>query len=405
MPTANNTNVESAGSGAGPQFFAPCPKGLEHALAEELGELGLRDVTVDNAGVSFGGTWLDCYRANFWSRIASRVLWRVAHGKYRNEDDVYRIAHDLPWHQWFDVGHTIRVNVAAISSPLRSLEFITLRVKDAVCDRFRAERGARPSVDTVNPHIRIHAFLTAKEVSLYLDTSGDALFKRSVRKQSVEAPIRENLAAGILRLTKWQSNEVLLDPMCGSGTFLIEAAQQALGIAPGSGRSFAFEYLANLDQDAWTRVRQEGEDRRNHTKPELKIFGADRDVSSLKAARLNLSHAGLLEYCNLQTADVLAIDAPAPQGVMVTNPPYGVRVGEAERLAEFYPQLGTALKKKFSGWRVFLFSADTNLAKLIGLKPQHRTPLFNGALECRLYEYVMVSGAMRRNSRGATAGA
>lgn len=387
------------------QFFAPCPKGLEHALAEELSELQLQHVAVESAGVSFLGGWIDCYRANLWSRIASRILWRVAYDKYRSEDDIYRTAHELPWHEWFDVAQTIRVNVSAIQSPLRSLEFVTLRVKDAICDRFRAARGARPSVDTVDPKIRIHAFLTAKEVALYLDTSGDALFKRGLRKQSVEAPIRENLAAGILRITKWQPQEPLLDPMCGSGTFLLEAAQQALCIAPGSGRTFAFENFSMLDSEAWARVRQESEGLVAQSKAELRLFGVDRDVSSVKAARLNLAHAGLIEHCKLEVGDVLSIDAPAEAGVMLTNPPYGVRVGEAQQLAAFYPNLGNALKKKFSGWRVFLFSADTNLAKLIGLRPQHRTPLFNGALECRLYEFIMVSGAMRRVSRSAATGA
>jgi putative N6-adenine-specific DNA methylase len=406
MPAIEDLTGEHKTAADGLQrFFAPCPKGLEHALAEELAELGVPNVAVDNAGVTFSGDWSDCYRANLWSRIASRVLWHVGSAKYRNEDEIYGLAHGLPWHEWFDVSRTIRVNTAAIASPLRSLEFVTLRVKDAVCDRFRAERGARPSVDTVEPEIRIHVFLTAKDVTLYLDTSGDALFKRGHRKQSVEAPIRENLAAGILRIAKWQPSEPLLDPMCGSGTFLIEAAQQALRIAPGSGRTFAFENFSNLDARAWTRIREESESKVEHNRDQLKLFGADRDVSSIKAARLNLSHAGVIDCCTLEVNDVLTMNAPASHGVIVTNPPYGVRVGEADQLAEFYPKLGNTLKQKFSGWRAFLFSADTNLAKLIGLRAQHRTPLFNGALECRLYEYVMVSGAMRRVSGTSAAGA
>lgn len=383
------------------RFFATCPRGLEVVLGDELNELGLRGVEVGNAGVAFTGEWPDCQRANLQSRIASRILWRVGHGRYRNEDEIYRLVYALPWSRWFDVDRTIRVNVAAVRSPLRSLEFVTLRIKDAVCDRFREQGDRRPSVDTLAPDMRIHAFLTADEATLYLDTSGDALFKRGWRTQSVEAPLRENLAAGILRLTGWMPTEPLFDPMCGSGTFLVEAAQVALGIAPGRGRQFAFEKFLHHDVAAWQRLRDEVQvlERRDAT---MSIFGTDRDPTALAAVKRNLQDAGVGGSVRVGLGDVLEVPPPAEGGVLVTNPPYGVRMGEADALAEFYPRLGDGLKQRFAGWRVFLFSADSRLPKLIGLKAQRRTPLFNGALECRLYEYRIIAGSLRRTVAAAS---
>jgi putative N6-adenine-specific DNA methylase len=213
-----------------PDFFAPCPRGLETVLHQDLEALGAQNIRSTEGGVDFSGDWALCYRANLESRIASRILWRIKETQYRTEQDIFEAAFQLQWQRWFDVTHTIRVNTTAIRCPLKSLEFITLLVKDAVCDRFRAHCNERPSVDTVEPDVRIHVFIEDSKLMLYLDTSGDALFKRGVRSHTNIAPIRENLAAGILRLMNWQPGTPLLDPMCGSGTFLIEAAQMSLNI-------------------------------------------------------------------------------------------------------------------------------------------------------------------------------
>ena len=386
-------------AGSSPSYFATCPKGLEAALADELNEIGLPDVVVGSAGVAFGGGWAACHRANLHSRIASRVLWCLGQGRYDHEDDVYELAQALPWPDWFSVDRTIRVQVSAIASPLKSLEFITLRIKDAVCDRFRAQVGARPSVSTDEPDIRIHAFLTGNEATLYLDTSGEPLFKRGWRRRSVEAPLRENLAAGILRLAGWKPDETLLDPMCGSGTFVVEAAQIALGVAPGSGRHFGFERFAHHDAAAWAQVRDAAEASRQPVR-ELPIFGSDTDRSALTAAKDNLREAGVGGAARIQFADALSLVPPVETGVLIANPPYGVRMGDSDELAAFYPLLGDALKRGFAGWRAFLFSGDARLPKLIGLKPQRRIPLFNGAIECRLFEYRIVAGTMRRPVNG-----
>jgi len=364
-------------------------------LAAELGELGASDIGTVEGGVSFGGTLPLAYSANLHSRIASRVLWEIGSGRYRNEDDVYRGVYALDWQRLFDPGLTIRVNIAAVASPLKSLEFITLRIKDAACDKFRGQTGSRPSVDTAQPDVRIHAFLDAERFTIYLDTSGEPLFKRGSRQMAGEAPLRENLAAGILTLAGWTPGTPLLDPMCGSGTMLIEAAQIARGIPAGLNRRFAFEKLRNFDAAEWVRTKGNAEARiRNDAR--TPIFGSDLFGDALKLARENLAAAGLADAVSLKQANVLEISAPAAEGVLVTNPPYGVRLGEQESLAAFYPQLGNALKKKFAGWRVYLFTADLRLPKLIGLSPSKRTPLYNGPLECRLYEFKIVAGAMRR---------
>jgi putative N6-adenine-specific DNA methylase len=376
-------------------FFAPCPRGLEPALVTELEELGASSVLRRDGGVQFQGDWLTCYRANLESRIASRVLWQVANEPYANEADVYASARALPWSQWFSPALTIRVKVAAIKCPLRSLDFVTLKIKDAVCDRFRETTGGRPYVDTVQPDMRIHGFLDARRFSLYLDTSGDALFKRGSRRNPVAAPIRENLAAGILHLAGWKPGIPLLDPMCGSGTFLLEAVQVALNIAPGSGRHFAFEKLKNFDAQQWKQLKEEALARQRPLSRQP-IFGSDLYGDTLAAARENLADAGFSEAVSLKQANVLETAAPAPAGFLITNPPYGVRIGEQEQLAEFYPRLGDALKKKFSGWNAYILTADPLLPKLIRLTASRRIPLFNGALECRLLEYKMVPGGMRR---------
>ncbi len=380
------------------KFFAPCPRGLETVLAQEMQELYAEEIRTANGGVHFCGDFKLCYNVNLQSRIASRVLWQVAHDRYQNDEDVYQVASAVAWETWFDPALTIRIKVEAIQCPLKSLDFVTLRIKDAVCDRFRAHAGKRPSVDTDEPDIRIHAFLDAHNVTLYLDTTGEPLFKRGLRKQTGEAPLRENLAAGILRLSGWSPGIPLLDPMCGSGTFLLEAALISLNIAPGAQRHFAFEKLKNFDARSWKQLSDQSI-KRQKPKVSLPIYGSDLYGNALDTTRANLAAAGLEGMVQLKQANILEISAPARQGILVANPPYGERVGESEALAEFYPRLGDALKKKFSGWNCYIFSSDMRLPKLIRLNASKRTPLYNGALECRLFEYKIVAGSMRKKTR------
>lgn len=376
-------------------FFAPCPRGLEAVLSAELEQLGAQDVSALPGGVSFTGPFALCYAVNLHSRIASRVLWRVFHGAYRDEHDIFQAARALPWHAWFSVRRTIKVTVGAQQCPLPSLEFVTLRIKDAVCDRFRVAIGGRPDVDTRRPDIRIDAFLARQAVTLYLDTSGEALFKRGLRTAVTEAPVRENLAAGILRLGGWSAQQPLLDPMCGSGTFLLEAALIARNIPPGLGRRFAFEKLSNFDSHQWRALCEAGKARQRPKAP-CALYGSDIHGAALQAARANLEAAGLVDAVALKQADMLDVKPPAGEGILVTNPPYGVRLSDKAQLAAFYPRLGDSLKRNFAGWRAYFFTADLRLPKLIGLAASRRTPLFNGPLECRLFEFKIVSGTMRK---------
>jgi putative N6-adenine-specific DNA methylase len=381
-------------------YFSPCPRGLEAFLVAELEALGAAQISTVSGGVQFEGDWPLAWRVNLQSRIATRVLWKIGETRYRTEEEIFKLAYATTWAKWFSSDDTIRIFVTAIKSPLKSLNFVTLRIKDGVCDHFRTVTGKRPSVDTESPDIRIHAFLTDQTCTLYLDTSGEPLYKRGFKHAKVEAPLKENLAAGILLLSGWQPGQAFLDPMCGSGTFLIEAAHMALDIAPGLGRSFAFERFRQFEAGEYRRMRSMVEQKRK-TARSLEIFGADIDPRQIAASEANLAAAGLQGMVPLIDSDVLHLDAPADAGVMVTNPPYGVRLGTGEELADWYPKLGDALKQYFAGWNCYLLSADTELPKRIGLKVSKRTPLMNGDLDCRLYEYRVVAGSHRERTTGA----
>jgi putative N6-adenine-specific DNA methylase len=352
-----------------------------------------------DGGVGFAGDLALAYHANLESRIASRILWRVGGGAYADEHGLYQLVHDIDWSRHFDPKRTLRVDVAATRSPLASLEFATLRTKDAVCDRMRAERGVRPSIDKRAPDIRVHAHLTERDATIYLDTSGEPLFKRGYRSEADEAPLRENLAAGLLALTRWAPGQPLLDPMCGSGTIVTEAALIAANRAPGLARTFGFQKLAWYDGPAWQRVRQAAHDRIRPPPEIASIVGSDIAEGAVGKTRANLRAARVDAFVRIERADVLTRPAPASEGVLLANPPYGVRLAEANELAAFYPRLGDALKRHFSGWTAYLFSGDLRLAKLIGLRPHKRTPLWNGAIECRLFAFALVAGSMRERGR------
>ena len=379
-------------------FFAPCPRGLEALLSAEVKHFGAHQVCPTQGGVGFRGPFTLCYQVNLHSRIASRVLWRVYHGPYRNEAEIYQATTSLPWSKWFPVSETIKVKVSAQGCPLKSLDFITLRIKDAVCDAFMKKRGVRPHVDTKTPDIPIHAFFDERNFTLYLDTSGEPLFKRGWRRAQGVAPLRENLAAGILKLAGWTTDQILLDPMCGSGTFLIEAGQMAKGVAPGIGRSFAFQKLGNYNRATWKALCERSRAQERPHVPQS-IYGYDNDPDAIRDAQTNLQAVGLETTIALQGGDILTMTPPAPNGLLVTNPPYGVRLDDQTNLESFYPLLGDLLKQKFYGWTAYILTADSRLPKFIRLSPSKRIPLFNGDLECRLYEFKLVQGSNRKIAR------
>lgn len=377
------------------QFFATCPRGLESVLVDELKSAGANHIQQTDGGVSFSGDLRVCYYTNLHSRVATRVLMQAGRGQYTNEEELYQGAFKINWPNWFDVKHDFMVKVTGVKCPLKSLEFATLKIKDAVCDKFREKVGARPYIDTRKPAVRIHAYLTADAYIYYIDTSGDALYQRGYRKASIEAPLRENLAAGILKLSGWQPGQALLDPMCGSGTFLLEAVMMALDIAPGLNRGFGFERLKNFESDTWKKVKNAAQ---KNIKPVSfqKIYGSDVDLRAVRIAKRNLEEAGFLEAVQLSQFDITEVPPAAESGVLVTNPPYGVRIGEDEDLAALYPKLGEALKRKFAGWNAYFLTNDLRLPKLMRLSPSKKTPLFNGPLECRLFEIKMVAGSNRK---------
>lgn len=346
------------------------------------------------AGVLFMADAAAEMRANLTSRIATRVLRKVGYTRYRKEEHIYRAALDLPWPDWFDVHKTIAVKVGAQNAPLKSLNFITLKIKDAICDRFREETRERPSVDTDAPDVPVYAFFTPDAVTFYLDTSGEPLFKRGFKTEASAASIKENLAAGLLLLSGWEPGTPLLDPMCGAGTILLEAADMALNRAPGRGRHFAFEHYRDFDAALWKRIKDEARAKEKPLK-HLPIFGADQDRWVLDKARNNLVAAGYADAIELKISDALDLTPPTPVGTIVTNPPYGERLGEADDLAGWYPQLGDWLKKNFSGWEAWIISGDPLLPKLMGLKASRRIPLFNGPIETRFLQYKLIAGSMR----------
>ncbi|WP_295996626.1 class I SAM-dependent RNA methyltransferase [Rugamonas sp.] len=381
---------------------------MEAALAEELGEIAQNSTTlkVHNqvpGGVHASGDLLDAYRINLHSRIASRVLMRMAVTGYQNENDIYDLTLAQPWEDWFTPDHTIRVDVTAVKSPLRSLEFTTLKIKDAICDRFRDQFDKRPSVDTKTPDMRIVGFLDARQFTIYLDTSGEALFKRGWREETGDAPLRENLAAGLLRVAGWKPGIPLFDPMCGSGTILAEAAQMIQGIPPGARRDFAFERFNDFDPAPWAAMKNAITPLPLPETPTL--FGSDISGDMVAMTRHNLRCAGIVFDVPLKQIEAQQVQAPTDfPGIMLTNPPYGERIGvrgdstlpEDEMATSFYSALGTTLKQRFAGWTVFLFTADLGLPRLLRLKEARKTPFFNGALECRLFRFDMVAGYNRR---------
>ncbi len=393
-------------------FFCPCPRGLEIALADELHEIAAQSPTlkVHNSvpgGVHCSGTLQDAMRLNLHSRIASRVLLRIAQSGYINENDIYDLALGAPWEDWFDLEHTIRVDVNAIKSPLKSLEFATLRIKDGICDRFRDRVGQRPSVDTRSPDMRIWGFLDARTVTVYVDTSGESLFKRGWRLDTGDAPLRENLAAGLLRTAGWKPGTPLFDPMCGSGTLLIEAAQWLAGIPPGWTRPFAFEKFKSFRQAEWEAVRAAVKFSQLPTKPT--IFGSDISGDMLVMARNNLERAGISFDVPLKQIEAQEVKPPTGiPGLLIANPPYGERIDlrgdrseEPDALAiAFFSAFGSTLKQRFAGWTVCLFTADLTLPRMLRLKESKKTPFFNGAIECRLFRFEMVAGSNRRESAG-----
>lgn len=374
-------------------LFVTCPRGLEAPLSQELEQLKCQDIRAVDGGVACKGGMEQVYRINLHSRTASRVLLRLTKSGYRNEQDIYKAAKNIRWTDWFDLEQTFKVKVEGKRAQVKSLDFVGLKIKDAVCDVFRDACGARPSVGKIRPDIRIHAFIDERDIQIFIDTSGEALFKRGYRQDTGEAPMRENLAAGLLLLAGYDGTQPFQDPFCGSGTIVIEAAWIATRRAPGLMRRFGFEKLKNFDAALWKKLQHEAETQiRPASAP---ISGSDNDRHMIRAAVANAQAAEVDTFIRFEVKDAQDTRPNGEGGILISNPPYGVRLAEVQALQALYPQLGAWLKQYYAGWLAGVFTGDRDMPKFMRLSPKRKIPLYNGNLDCRLFLMDMVKGSNR----------
>ncbi len=374
-------------------LFVTCPRGLEAPLSQELEQIKCQDIRAVDGGVACKGGMEQVYRINLHSRTASRVLLRLTKSGYRNEQDIYKAAKNIRWTDWFDLEQTFKVKVEGKRAQVKSLDFVGLKIKDAVCDVFRDACGARPSVGKIRPDIRIHAFIDERDIQIFIDTSGEALFKRGYRQDTGEAPMRENLAAGLLLLAGYDGTQPFQDPFCGSGTIVIEAAWIATRRAPGLMRRFGFEKLKNFDAALWKKLQHEAETQiRPASAP---ISGSDNDRHMIRAAVANAQAAEVDTFVRFEVKDAQDTRPNGEGGILISNPPYGVRLAEVQALQALYPQLGAWLKQHYAGWLAGMFTGDRDMPKFMRLSPKHKIPLYNGNLDCRLFLMDMVKGSNR----------
>ena len=374
-------------------LFVTCPRGLEAPLSQELEQLKCQDIRAVDGGVACKGGMEQVYRINLHSRTASRVLLRLTKSGYRSEQDIYKAAKNIRWTDWFDLEQTFKVKVEGKRAQVKSLDFVGLKIKDAVCDVFRDACDARPSVDKIRPDIRIHAFIDERDIQIFIDTSGEALFKRGYRQDTGEAPMRENLAAGLLLLAGYDGTQPFQDPFCGSGTIVIEAAWIATRRAPGLMRRFGFEKLKNFDAALWKKLQHEAE---TQIRPApAPISGSDNDRYMIRAAVANAQAAEVDTFIRFEVKDAQDTRPNGEGGILISNPPYGVRLAEVQALQALYPQLGAWLKQHYAGWLAGMFTGDRDMPKFMRLSPKRKIPLYNGNLDCRLFLMDMVKGSNR----------
>ena len=375
------------------QFFTTCPKGVEDLLAKECEQLELHNIKQVNGGVSFYGRLEDAYRLCLWSRLASRVLLQLSTFQAEDYDELYASVQQIDWSQHMSSNGSFAIDCFTSHETMNNSHYATLRIKDAVVDQFTGAEGVRPDVARERPDIRINAYLNDKASILYLDLSGEPLHIRGYRKQAGLAPLKENLAAAILMRCKWpemaKQGQPLCDPMCGSGTLLIEAAYMAGDIAPGILRSYyGFMGWKQHQQDVWAKLYEAAKKAVNKDSIPI-IIGSDNSKSVLEVARNNIKSAGLDQCIKTYLQDISdAIpDFPETHGLLVTNPPYGMRLGQVDQLKNVYLRLGLALKNNYAGWQAAVFTSDEALAKCIGLRAHHKNTLYNGPIKCTLSQY------------------
>ncbi len=396
------------------RFVATCPKGVEWLLADELRALGMEDVRESRAAATFGGTVADAYRVCLWSRLASRVLMTLAEFPSATGDELYAGASGVAWEEHLDASRTLAVDANGSTSGISHTGFAALKVKDAVVDRIRELVGDRPSVDLERPDVRLNLRLRRERATLSLDLSGEPLNRRGYRAdgEQVEAPLKENLAAAILLRAGWPDiaagGGALLDPMCGSGTLLIEGALMALDRAPGLlRRRWGFLGWSGHDASAWEALLDEA-DSRAEADSEIRplIRGFDSDARAVDLARACVRRAGLKGRVDVEVGDVSGFVAPADAipGLVVTNPPYGVRLGRPGGLEDLYSLLGERLLDRFSGWRAAIFTSEEGLARATGMRSAAAHALYNGAIPAKVYVFDMAPGIRQQPVKSSAQG-
>lgn len=374
------------------ELIAKTFMGLEPILARELEELGANNVEQGRRMVSFTGDKEMMYRANFQLHTAIRILKPIKRFQATSADEVYEEIKKISWEEYIGEGKTFSVDSVVYSDEFRNSRFVTYKVKDAIVDYFREKTGARPNISVANPDIRLNIHIADKDATLSLDSSGESLHRRGYRQESVEAPLNEVLAAGMILMTGWRGETDFIDPMCGSGTLPIEAALIARNMSPGIFRKeFAFEKWQDFDQELFDKIYNDDSRERefNHH-----IYGYDIDVKAVNTARMNVRAAGLSKDITIEERDFKEFTQPQEKAIMVMNPPYGERISTPNLLAT-YKMIGEKLKRDFTGNEAWVLSYRDECFKQIGLKPSIKTPLYNGSLECEFRKYTMFDGKLK----------
>ena len=375
------------------QMLAKTFKGLEQVLAKELIELGANNVQTERRAVSFTGDLRMLYTANFCLRTASRILVPIATFRAKTTDDIYEQVKQLDWAQHMTAKTSFLIDATVYSDHFRHSQFVTYRVKDAIVDWWMEHGGVRPNVQLTNPDIYLNVHIAGDTVTLSLDSSGESLHKRGSRVANTQAPINEALAAGMLLLAGWQGQGDFYDPMCGSGTLLIEAALIARNIAPGIYRKgFAFEKWANFDADLFEDIYSDDSRERDF---HHKIYGSDAGFYAVQAATKNIQSANLqrdIEVKQIRVQELRLAERDTNGALVMINPPYGERLAQDKDVLHLYQDMGTTLKHQFSGATAWIISSNEDALKCVGLRPAKRIHLVNGDLECLFNQYILFQG-------------
>ena len=374
------------------ELIAKTFMGLENVLAQELTQIGANNVQIGRRMVSFTGNKELMYRANFQLHTAIRILKPIRHFKAHSAEDVYEEVQKLDWSKYIGEGKTFSVDSVVYSDEFRNSRFVTYKVKDAIVDQFRERTGNRPNISVANPDIKLSIHIAEDDATLCLDSSGESLHRRGYRQESVEAPLNEVLAAGMILMTGWKGETDFIDPMCGSGTLLVEAALIARNISPGVFRKeFAFEKWPDFDQELFDHIYNDDSQERefNH-----KIYGYDIDMKAVNTANFNVRAAGLTQIIEVKQADFKDFKKPANKSIIVTKPPYGERISTPNLLGT-YKMIGERLKHEFGGNEAWVLSYKEECFESIGLKPSIKIPLYNGSLECEFRKYTMFEGKLK----------